>query len=232
MSPFSSTRSCWLSKSRTYPDSMVKGRMVFMRFNEDHHGLGLVGQGGEISRQRQLHHIAFEVPTIDEVLRARDHLAKTACRSIFMVGDARALRCRLSFATPTAILLKSSGGSTKWIGMAKRAHPNSGSRNIRSKKPWTMRRLVRTPRSPIQAFDGNRRDGGAEPEHRFSPVVAGILSDGQKFKVPSCHRVPRAARHTSITQAAATAHRHSPCWLMRCATGVNAKTPRIKYVAL
>jgi len=62
--------------SDVYPDSMVKGRMVFMRFNEDHHGLGLVGQGGEISRQRELHHLAFEVPTIDEVFRARDHLAK------------------------------------------------------------------------------------------------------------------------------------------------------------
>ena len=61
--------------SDVYPDSMVKGRMVFMRFNEDHHGLGLVGQGGEVSRQRELHHIAFEVPTIDEVFRARDHLA-------------------------------------------------------------------------------------------------------------------------------------------------------------
>jgi len=62
--------------SDVYPDSMVKGRMVFMRFNEDHHGLGLVGQGGETSRQRELHHIAFEVATIDEVFRARDHLAK------------------------------------------------------------------------------------------------------------------------------------------------------------
>ena len=30
--------------SDVYPDSMVKGRMVFMRFNDDHHGLGLVGQ--------------------------------------------------------------------------------------------------------------------------------------------------------------------------------------------
>jgi catechol 2,3-dioxygenase len=62
--------------SDVYPDSMVKGRMVFMRFNEDHHGLGLVGQGGEISKQRELHHLAFEVSTIDEVFRARDHLAK------------------------------------------------------------------------------------------------------------------------------------------------------------
>jgi len=62
--------------SDVYPDSMVKGRMVFMRFNEDHHGLGLVGQGGEVSSQRELHHLAFEVQTIDEVFRARDYLEK------------------------------------------------------------------------------------------------------------------------------------------------------------
>lgn len=62
--------------SDVYPNSMVKGRMVFMRFNEDHHGLGLVGQAAEMSRQRELHHLAFEVPTIDEVFRAREHLAK------------------------------------------------------------------------------------------------------------------------------------------------------------
>jgi hypothetical protein len=28
---------------------------------------------------------------------------------------------------------------------------------------------------------------------------------------------------------AATPHRLSPCWLMRCAPGLNAKTPRIKF---
>jgi catechol 2,3-dioxygenase len=69
--------------SDVYPDSMVKGGMVFMRFNEDHHGLGLVGQGGESSRQRELHHLAFEVPTIDEVFRARDHLTKNGVQIDF-----------------------------------------------------------------------------------------------------------------------------------------------------
>jgi catechol 2,3-dioxygenase len=62
--------------SDVYPDSMIKGRMVFMRFNDDHHGLGLVGQGQDMSGNRELHHMAFEVPTIDEVFRARDHLQK------------------------------------------------------------------------------------------------------------------------------------------------------------
>jgi catechol 2,3-dioxygenase len=29
--------------SDVYPDGMVPGGMVFMRFNEDHHGVALVG---------------------------------------------------------------------------------------------------------------------------------------------------------------------------------------------
>jgi catechol 2,3-dioxygenase len=62
--------------SDVYPASMMPGRMVFMRFNEDHHGIALVGQGKEPSRHRELHHLAFEVATIDEVLLAREHLKK------------------------------------------------------------------------------------------------------------------------------------------------------------
>ena len=53
--------------SDVYPESMVPGRMVFMRFNQDHHGLGLIGQAGEASAGRELHHLAFEVPTLDDV---------------------------------------------------------------------------------------------------------------------------------------------------------------------
>ena len=62
--------------SDVYPESMVPGRMVFMRFNNDHHGLGLVGQARDQSKHQELHHMAFEVSTIDEVFRAREHLEK------------------------------------------------------------------------------------------------------------------------------------------------------------
>lgn len=60
--------------SDAYPDSMIPGRMVFMRCNNDHHGLALIGGADGDSPNRELHHVAFEVATIDEVLRARDHL--------------------------------------------------------------------------------------------------------------------------------------------------------------
>lgn len=65
--------------SDVYPDSMVPGGMVFLRFNEDHHGVALVGgrrDHGKSERGvgRDMHHMAFEVATLDEVLQARDHL--------------------------------------------------------------------------------------------------------------------------------------------------------------
>jgi catechol 2,3-dioxygenase len=60
--------------SDVYPDTMMKGGMVFLRCNTDHHCLALVGGASEDSSARELHHLAFEVATLDEVLRAREHL--------------------------------------------------------------------------------------------------------------------------------------------------------------
>jgi catechol 2,3-dioxygenase len=60
--------------SDVYPDAMVPGGMVFMRCNSDHHGIGFVGCMTEESRHVELNHLAFEVATLDEVLRARDYL--------------------------------------------------------------------------------------------------------------------------------------------------------------
>jgi catechol 2,3-dioxygenase len=60
--------------SDVYPDTMMKGGMVFLRCNNDHHCLALVGGAPEGAAARELHHLAFEVPTLDEVLRARGHL--------------------------------------------------------------------------------------------------------------------------------------------------------------
>jgi len=70
------TKVLGLRISDVYPESMMPGGMVFMRFNADHHGLALVGQGKKDSGNIELHHLAFEVGTLDEVLRARTHLRK------------------------------------------------------------------------------------------------------------------------------------------------------------
>ena len=62
--------------SDVYPESMMKGGMVFMRCNADHHGVALVGGAQAPSGGRELHHLAFEVDTLDEVVRARAHLER------------------------------------------------------------------------------------------------------------------------------------------------------------
>lgn len=62
--------------SDVYPDTMMKGGMVFLRCNADHHCLALVGGAKEDGSARELHHLAFEVATLEEVLRARAHLRK------------------------------------------------------------------------------------------------------------------------------------------------------------
>jgi catechol 2,3-dioxygenase len=62
--------------SDVYPDAMVPGGMVFMRCNPDHHGVALVSSLDAASASRELNHMAFEVSSLDEVLRAREHLAR------------------------------------------------------------------------------------------------------------------------------------------------------------
>jgi catechol 2,3-dioxygenase-like lactoylglutathione lyase family enzyme len=69
--------------SDVYPDSMMPGGMVFMRCNEDHHGVALVGGMKEKSTGSELHHFAFQVDTLDEVFRAREHLREHGAEITF-----------------------------------------------------------------------------------------------------------------------------------------------------
>jgi catechol 2,3-dioxygenase len=62
--------------SDVYPDEMVPGGMVFLRCNTDHHGIALVGSMEAEAPNVELNHIAFEVPSLDDVIRARDHLRR------------------------------------------------------------------------------------------------------------------------------------------------------------
>jgi len=64
------------SVSDIYPPEMVPGGMVFMRCNADHHGVALVGSLTRASESLELNHLAFEVATLDEVVRAGHHLRR------------------------------------------------------------------------------------------------------------------------------------------------------------
>jgi catechol 2,3-dioxygenase-like lactoylglutathione lyase family enzyme len=71
-----------LQVSDRYPDTMVPGGMVFMRFNTDHHGIALVGGAQKMDRT-SLNHFAFEVGTLEEVFRARKLLKERGVPIVF-----------------------------------------------------------------------------------------------------------------------------------------------------
>ena len=79
--------------SDVYPGSMMPGGMVFLRCNSDHHCLALVGEG-DAGKAKKLHHLAFELATLDEVFRARDHLKQNGA-TITYEGRRRA-GCQVS----------------------------------------------------------------------------------------------------------------------------------------
>lgn len=60
--------------SDVYAGDMLPGGVVFLRCNTDHHGIALFPAKAEPHPDAGLHHIAFEVATLDEVVRAREHL--------------------------------------------------------------------------------------------------------------------------------------------------------------
>lgn len=67
-----------------YGDDKMPGGMVFLRCNGDHHCLALIGgapPAGEA--KRTLHHLAFELATLDEVFRARDHLKRHGAKIVY-----------------------------------------------------------------------------------------------------------------------------------------------------
>jgi catechol 2,3-dioxygenase len=69
--------------SDAYSEDMTPAGAVFLRCNRDHHGIALFKATKDYRPGAGLHHIAFEVSTLDEVLRVRDHLRKHDVRIHF-----------------------------------------------------------------------------------------------------------------------------------------------------
>lgn len=60
--------------SDAYEDGMMPGGAAFLRCNPDHHGIALFKATEQNPVGAGLHHIAFEVASLDDVVRARAHL--------------------------------------------------------------------------------------------------------------------------------------------------------------
>jgi catechol 2,3-dioxygenase-like lactoylglutathione lyase family enzyme len=64
-------------------DEMMPSGMIFMRCNPDHHGIALVGGAPGPADQHELHHIAFEAGSIEDLFSARKHLREHGATIVF-----------------------------------------------------------------------------------------------------------------------------------------------------
>ena len=129
--------------SDVYPESMMPGKMVFLRFNHDHHGVALVGGSTREVDNCELHHMAFQVETLDEVFHARGHLKNTMSLSNLPVDGARGARSQWNFVILTAMFSKYTGILIRLAQKKTLAQQASGGRLFLWKMPSTMHRLGR-----------------------------------------------------------------------------------------
>ena len=128
--------------SDIYPHEMVPGGMAFLRCNPDHHGIALVGSLSAASDNVELNHIAFEVGSLDEVLRAR----ATGSRSISKGAAAPAASLPSSSAIPTTTGSKFIGASTRSAARAGPGRATNGTGCAVSRRQSPIRCPARTPR--------------------------------------------------------------------------------------
>jgi catechol 2,3-dioxygenase len=101
---------------------MLAGGAVFVRLNADHHGIALFKASKENRHGAGLHHIAFEVSTLDEVLRVRDHLRKHDVRIHFEGRRRAGVQLAVEFQDPDGHNLEIYWGIDQ-IGSDGRARP-------------------------------------------------------------------------------------------------------------
>jgi len=86
--------------SDIYGDDMMPGGMVFMRCNADHHGIALVGGASGPAGKGDLHHLAFEVGSLDEVFRARRFLRGRGATIVFEGRRRAGVQIAIEFLDP------------------------------------------------------------------------------------------------------------------------------------
>lgn len=117
--------------SDVYGEAMVPGGMVFMRLNPDHHGIALVGGAKASSASSELNHVAFEVATLDEVIRARDHLKRAGVALDFEGRRRAGCQIAIEFRDPDGHRLEIYWGLDQ-IGSDGRARPAEEWKGARS----------------------------------------------------------------------------------------------------
>ena len=117
--------------SDVYPEDMMPGGMVFLRYNTDHHSLALVGAGDGNNANRELHHLAFEVPTLAQVIAARDRLRAAGAKIDFEGRRRAGCRIAVEFRDPDNHSLEIYWGVDQ-VGSDGRVRPPNECHGVRS----------------------------------------------------------------------------------------------------
>jgi catechol 2,3-dioxygenase-like lactoylglutathione lyase family enzyme len=117
--------------SDIYGEDMMPGGMVFMRCNTDHHGIALVGGAEAPAGKGDLHHLAFEVGSLDEVFRARNHLRERGATIVFEGRRRAGVQIAIEFLDPDGHNLEIYWGIDQ-IGTDGTARPRSEWRGAKS----------------------------------------------------------------------------------------------------
>jgi catechol 2,3-dioxygenase len=117
--------------SDIYGEDMMPGGMVFMRCNPDHHGIALVGGLSGNAGKGDLHHLAFEVGSLDEVFRARKYLRERGAKIVFEGRRRAGVQIAIEFLDPDGHNLEIYWGIDQ-IGTDGVARPSSEWRGAKS----------------------------------------------------------------------------------------------------
>ncbi|MGH7770086.1 MAG: VOC family protein [Candidatus Binatia bacterium] len=116
--------------SDVYPEDMQPGGFAFLRCGTDHHTIALVGGGAGESKQTELHHIAFEVGSVEEVFRVRDRLREKNVPITFEGRRRAGCQISVEFLDPDGHSIEIYWGLDQ-VGTDGRARPSSEWKGIR-----------------------------------------------------------------------------------------------------
>jgi catechol 2,3-dioxygenase-like lactoylglutathione lyase family enzyme len=110
--------------SDAYDDGLMPGGAAFLRCNPDHHGIALFKASEKNPSGAGLHHMAFEVASLDDVVKARTHLRKHGVEIDFDGRRRAGVQLAVEFRDPDGHRLEIYWGIDQ-IGPGEKARPAS-----------------------------------------------------------------------------------------------------------
>src|SRR6266568_3391355 len=114
-----------------YSEDLQPGGFAFLRCSTDHHTIALVGSATRRSQHAELHHVAFEVGSLDEVFAARERLREQGATITFEGRRRAGCQIAVEFLDPDGHCLEIYWGLDQ-IGTSGYVRPSSEWKAIRT----------------------------------------------------------------------------------------------------